>query len=75
VSLGLLALAGALLSVERVCYAWIAWAPASFRDWCARPVLAWLGEPVAVVRALFFAFKAPHRPRASDRPHPLLQQR
>jgi hypothetical protein len=41
-------LAGALLSVERVCYAWIARAPASFRDWCAPPVVAWLGEPVAV---------------------------
>lgn len=57
-SLGLLALAGALLSVERLCYAWIARAPASFRDWCARPLIGWLGEPVVVVRALFVAFKA-----------------
>jgi len=58
VSLGLLGLAGLLLSVERVCYAWIARAPASFRDWCARPLVGWLGESVVVVRALFVAFKA-----------------
>jgi hypothetical protein len=58
VSLGLLGLAGLLLSVERVCYAWIARAPASFRDWCAQPLVGWLGEPVVVVRALFVAFKA-----------------
>jgi hypothetical protein len=58
VSLGLLGLAGLLLSVERVCYAWIARAPVSFRDWCAQPLVGWLDEPVVVVRALFVAFKA-----------------
>jgi len=53
-----LLVAALLLSVERACYVWIARAPASFRRWCARPWAAWLGEPVAVVRALFCAFKA-----------------
>jgi methylene-fatty-acyl-phospholipid synthase len=45
------------LSFERVCYVWIARSPHAFRTWCARPSVAWLGEPVAVVGALFCAFK------------------
>jgi methylene-fatty-acyl-phospholipid synthase len=57
VSLGPLLLAGVLLAVERACYVWIARAPQSFRAWIARPSIAWLGEPVAVVEKLFYAFK------------------
>jgi phosphatidyl-N-methylethanolamine N-methyltransferase len=50
-------IAGALLAVERACYVWIARRPRSFRAWAARPSVAWLGEPVAVVEKLFYAFK------------------
>ncbi|HEY7651966.1 MAG TPA: methyltransferase [Methylomirabilota bacterium] len=57
-SLRLLLVAALLLAVERGCYVWIARAPGSFRRWCARPPVARLGEPIAVVRALFIAFKA-----------------
>lgn len=57
-SFGLLGAAAALLGVERVCYVWIARAPGSFRAWAARPAVARLGEPVAIVRGLFVAFKA-----------------
>lgn len=53
----LLAPAAVLLAAERACYVWIARAPRSFQRWCARPLVARLGEPVAVVRALFIAFK------------------
>jgi protein-S-isoprenylcysteine O-methyltransferase Ste14 len=56
-SLWLLLIAALLLAVERVSYVWIARAPRSFRRWCARPAVARLGEPVAVVRALFIGFK------------------
>jgi len=56
-SLGLLTLAASLLALERVCYVWIARAPRTFRRWCERPLVAHLGEPVAVVRMLFVAFK------------------
>jgi methylene-fatty-acyl-phospholipid synthase len=49
--------AAVLLSAERVCYVWIARAPDAFRAWCARPIVARVGEPVAVVRALFYGFK------------------
>jgi methylene-fatty-acyl-phospholipid synthase len=58
VSLTLLAVAAVLLSAERVCYVWITRAPDAFRRWCARPAIAHLGEPVAVVRVLFVLFKA-----------------
>ena len=51
-------IAGALLGVERACYVWIARWPCAFRAWAARPSVAWLGEPVAVVEKLFYAFKA-----------------
>jgi hypothetical protein len=47
-----LLLAGALLAVERACYVWIARAPRSFRAWTARPSVAWLGDPVAIVEKL-----------------------
>lgn len=56
-SLGLLLIAALLLGVERACYVWIARVPRSFRRWCARPPVVRLGEPVAVVRALFIGFK------------------
>jgi methylene-fatty-acyl-phospholipid synthase len=45
------------LSLERACYVWIARGPEYFRAVCARPAVAWLGEPVAIVRRLFYAFK------------------
>jgi phosphatidyl-N-methylethanolamine N-methyltransferase len=50
--------AAALLSLERICYIWISRAPDAFRAWCARPLIARLGEPVDVVHALFLTFKA-----------------
>jgi hypothetical protein len=46
-----------LLALERACYVWIARAPRSFRRWCGRPAVVWLGAPIVVVRALFGAFK------------------
>ena len=49
--------AAPLLAVERVCYVWIARAPAAFRRWCARPPVAWLGPPVSIVGLLFAGFK------------------
>jgi len=50
--------AATLLSLERLTYVWIARAPDAFRRWCAHPTIARLGEPVAIVRRLFYAFKA-----------------
>ena len=57
-SLELLAGAAVLLSLERVCYVFIARRPERFRRLCRRPPLARLGEPVAVVRRLHYGFKA-----------------
>src|SRR5262249_28965444 len=57
VSGGLLAAAAILLLAERACYVWIAPAPRSFQRWSGRSRVARLGGPVAVVRALFVAFK------------------
>jgi phosphatidyl-N-methylethanolamine N-methyltransferase len=57
VALWLLLAAAALLSLERICYIWISRAPDAFRAWCARPLIARLGEPVDVVHALFLTFK------------------
>jgi hypothetical protein len=57
VSLWVVLGAAAALSVERACYVWIARAPAAFRRVCAHPLVVWLGEPVAVVGALFCGFK------------------
>jgi methylene-fatty-acyl-phospholipid synthase len=56
-NVGAVLAAAALLSLERLCYVWIARAPEEFRAWCARGVIARLGEPVVVVRALFYVFK------------------
>jgi methylene-fatty-acyl-phospholipid synthase len=52
-----LVLAAAALSVERACYVWIARAPRRFRQWCRHPRVARLGEPVVIVRRLFYGFK------------------
>lgn len=49
--------AAVALSLERACYVWIARAPRAFLAWCARPGVARLGEPVAVVGVLFGVFK------------------
>jgi methylene-fatty-acyl-phospholipid synthase len=57
VSLGAVLVAAVLLSVERVAYVGILRRPDVFRRWCARPAIARLGEPVAIVRGLFYAFK------------------
>src|SRR5262250_1974591 len=56
-SIWLLLVAALVLGVERASYVWIARAPASFQRLCARPWVARVGEPVAVVRALFVSFK------------------
>jgi methylene-fatty-acyl-phospholipid synthase len=56
-SLGAVLAAAVLLGAERACYVWIARAPGSFRAWCALPAVAGLGEPVVIVRRLFYAFK------------------
>jgi hypothetical protein len=49
--------AAVALIPERACYVWIARRPEAFRRWCAGPRVAWLGEPVAIVRKLFYSFK------------------
>jgi phosphatidyl-N-methylethanolamine N-methyltransferase len=56
-SLELLAGAALLLSLERLGYVFIARQPERFQRLCQRPPLARLGEPVAVVRRLLYAFK------------------
>jgi len=57
VRLGVLLGAAVALSAERACYIWIARAPRAFGRFCAWRAVAWIGEPVAVVRALFCGFK------------------
>jgi methylene-fatty-acyl-phospholipid synthase len=57
VSLWVFLAAAVLLSFERICYLWIWHAPEAFRDLCARPPIASLGEPVDVLRLLFYGFK------------------
>jgi hypothetical protein len=57
VSVWPLLLAALLLAPERLCYAWIARRPWSFRRACAAPAVAWIGPPVSVVASLFVAFK------------------
>jgi len=47
----------AALSIERACYVWIARAPLAFRRWCGRSLVTKFGEPQAVLRKLFYAFK------------------
>lgn len=49
--------AAAALSLERACYVWIARTPDVFRRWCAHPRLARLGEPLTVLRKVFYGFK------------------
>ena len=50
--------AAVLLSFERTCYLWIWRAPDAFRGLCARPAIAFSGgEPVDVLRLLFYGFK------------------
>ena len=53
-----LALAAALLSVERICYVAVWRHPESFRRLCGYPGLTVLGEPVAALQKLFYCFKA-----------------
>ena len=49
--------AAALLSLERVCYAWIARAPATFRRLCQGSGIVGPGGSVAAVAVLFGTFK------------------
>jgi phosphatidyl-N-methylethanolamine N-methyltransferase len=53
-----LALAAALLSLERICYVWAWRYPASFQRFCRRRWVATFGEPVVVLHKLFYCFKA-----------------
>jgi phosphatidyl-N-methylethanolamine N-methyltransferase len=57
-SVAVLAIAAALLSVERACYVAITRAPEAFQALCARPMLARQGSPIAIVAMLFGGFKA-----------------
>jgi phosphatidyl-N-methylethanolamine N-methyltransferase len=57
VTVWLFVAAALLLSLERICYILIWRAPDAFRAWCARPLVARIGEPVDVVRVLFLTFK------------------
>ena len=50
--------AAVLLSLERLCYVWIARAPDHFRSVCARVPATSGRDPVDVVGSLFVAFKA-----------------
>jgi len=50
-------LAAVLLSLERLCYVYIARCPDAFRAWCSRPAVASVGSPVEVVQKLFYSFK------------------
>ena len=49
--------AAALLSLERLCYVYVARAPGHFRAFCKRPAVASWGEPIAVLQRLFYGFK------------------
>jgi methylene-fatty-acyl-phospholipid synthase len=50
--------AAVLLSLERLCYAWIWRAPDTFRAWCTRPAVAAAGGPVDILQLIFCGFKA-----------------
>ena len=52
-----LLVAALVLSFELVCYVWIWRWPDSFLKVCERPLVALLGEPVAVLEKLFYCFK------------------
>jgi hypothetical protein len=56
-TLWVLLLAATLLSLERICYVYISHAPERFRRFCQRPAVAYFGEPVEVLRKLFYGFK------------------
>lgn len=49
--------AAILLSLERLCYIWVWRFPESFRMVCRHPAVAALGDPVTVLRKLFYCFK------------------
>jgi methylene-fatty-acyl-phospholipid synthase len=49
--------AAVLLSLERLCYVYIARCPDAFRALCSRPAVAYLGSPIEVVQKLFYGFK------------------
>jgi methylene-fatty-acyl-phospholipid synthase len=53
-----LPVAAVVLALERACYVGIARSPGAFRRRCARPPFARFGEPVVIVRKLFYGFKA-----------------
>lgn len=53
----LLLLAAAFLSLERICYVYISRAPERFLRFCNRPAAVYFGGPVDVLRTLFYAFK------------------
>jgi methylene-fatty-acyl-phospholipid synthase len=56
-SLWSLIIAAILLSLERLCYAFVWRWPRAFVAFCNRPVVACAGEPVDVLRWLFYGFK------------------
>jgi phosphatidyl-N-methylethanolamine N-methyltransferase len=56
-TLWILPLAAVLLSLERICYVYICRAPDRFQRFCKRPAVAHLGEPVDVLRKMFYGFK------------------
>jgi phosphatidyl-N-methylethanolamine N-methyltransferase len=56
-TLWVLLCAAALLSLERICYVYISRVPERFRRFCRRPAVASFGEPVEVLRKLFYGFK------------------
>jgi methylene-fatty-acyl-phospholipid synthase len=50
--------AALLLSLERICYVVVLRAPAVFLALSSSPLLVRIGEPVVVLRVLFYVFKA-----------------
>ena len=50
--------AAALLSVERLAYAWIWRSPSGFQNLCAQVMAERFREPIAALRLLFVSFKA-----------------
>jgi len=53
-----LTIAAALLSLERIFYAWVWRHPDSFRVFCERRIAGALRDPVSGVRDFFYLFKA-----------------
>ena len=56
-SLQLFLTAAFLLSLERICYVWAWRYSPSFRRFCERPMIAALGEPIAILQKFFYCFK------------------